>query len=124
MKLLYICIVKRKLKIRKIVFYKSYFEDFFVLLNDKVKSKIIWTLELIEEIEKVPETYLKHIENTNGLYEVRIQKGNDIYRIFCFFDKGNLIILTNGFQKKTQKTPRKEIDKALRIKQEYEQEKQ
>jgi phage-related protein len=116
--------VKRKLKIRKIVFYKSYFEDFFVLLNDKVKSKIIWTLELIEEIEKVPETYLKHIENTNGLYEVRIQKGNDIYRIFCFFDKGNLIILTNGFQKKTQKTPRKEIDKALRIKQEYEQEKQ
>lgn len=124
MKLLYICIVKRKLKIRKIVFYKSYFEDFFVLLNDKVKSKIIWTLELIEEIEKVPETYLKHIENTNGLYEVRIQQGNDIYRIFCFFDKGNLIILTNGFQKKTQKTPRKEIDKALRIKQEYEQEKQ
>lgn len=124
MKLLYICIVKRKLKIRKIVFYKSYFEDFFVLLNDKVKSKIIWTLELLEEIEKVPETYLKHIENTNGLYEVRIQQGNDIYRIFCFFDKGNLIILTNGFQKKTQKTPRKEIDKALRIKQEYEQEKQ
>lgn len=124
MKLLYICIVKRKLKIRKIIFYKSYFEDFFVLLNDKVKSKIIWTLELIEEIEKVPETYLKHIENTNGLYEVRIQQGNDIYRIFCFFDKGNLIILTNGFQKKTQKTPRKEIDKALRIKQEYEQEKQ
>jgi len=123
-KLLYICIVKRKLKIRKIVFYKSYFEDFFVLLNDKVKSKIIWTLELLEEIEKVPETYLKHIENTNGLYEVRIQQGNDIYRIFCFFDKGNLIILTNGFQKKTQKTPRKEIDKALRIKQEYEQEKQ
>lgn len=55
---------------------------------------------------------------------MRIQQGNDIYRIFCFFDKGNLIILTNGFEKKTPKTPRKEIDKALRIKQEYEQEKQ
>ena len=66
--------------------------------------------------------YLKHIENTEGLYEVRVKQGSDIFRIFCFFDKGKLIILANGFQKKTQKTPRKEINKALKIKEEYQNE--
>jgi len=88
-----------------------------------VKEKIIWTFDLIEEIDKVPETYLKHIENTEGLYEIRVQQGSDIFRIFCFFDQGQLVVLANGFQKKTQKTPKQEIDKALKIKQEYESEK-
>ena len=88
-----------------------------------MKAKIIWTLELIEELERVPETYLKHLENTDGLYEIRVQQGSDIFRIFCFFDQGQLIILTNGFQKKTQKTPKKEIEKALKIKNEYDNEK-
>jgi len=78
---------------------------------------------LIEEIEKVPESYLKHIESTNGLYEIRVKFGTDIFRIFCFFDKGQLVILTNGFQKKTQKTPKKEIEKALKIMEEYRNEK-
>lgn len=96
--------------------------EFFIKQREKVQDKITWTLELIEQLEKVPETYLKHIENTNGLYEVRVKQGSDIFRIFCFFDKGKLIILANGFQKKTQKTPRKEIDKALKIKEEYENE--
>jgi len=59
------------------------------------------------------------MENTDGLYEIRIQLGNDIYRIFCFFDQGQLVVLANGFQKKTQKTPKQEIDKALKIKEEY-----
>ena len=107
-------------KVRTIIFYKKYFEDFFIEQTDKVKAKIIWTIELIEEIDRVPETYLKHLENTNGLYEIRVQLGNNIFRIFCFFDKGNLVVLANGFQKKTQKTPKKEIDKALKIKEEYE----
>lgn len=80
------------------------------------------TFTLIEELEKVPETYLKHIENTDGLYEIRVQQGSDIFRIFCFFDEGRLIVLANGFQKKTQKTPQAEIDKALKIKSEYEKE--
>ena len=106
-----------------IIFYKDYFEEFFVKQREKVKDKIIWTLELIEELERVPETYLKHLENTDGLYEIRVQQGSDIFRIFCFFDQGQLIILTNGFQKKTQKTPKKEIEKALKIKTEYENEK-
>ena len=112
-----------KRKFRTIIFYKEYFQDFFVKQRDKVKDKIIWTFELIEELQKVPETYLKHIENTDGLFEIRVQQGGDIFRIFCFFDKGQLVVLTNGFQKKSQKTPKQEIDKALKIKKEYENKK-
>ena len=110
-------------KQRTIIFYKDYFEEFFEKQREKVKAKIIWTLELIQELDRIPETYLKHIENTDGLFEIRIQQGSDIFRIFCFFDQGQLIVLTNGFQKKTQKTPKKEIEKALKIKQDYENEK-
>jgi len=84
----------------------------------------MWTLDLIEDLERVPEIYLKHIEDTDGLYEIRVQLGSDIFRIFCFFDKGQLVVLANGFQKKTQRTPRNEIDMALKIKEEYESEKQ
>ena len=80
----------------------------------------MWTFDLIEDLQRVPETYLKHIKNTDGLYEIRIQLGNDIFKIFCFFDKGELIVLANGFQKKSQVTPKKEISKALKIKAEYE----
>lgn len=85
-----------------------------------MKDKIIWTFDLIENLPRVPETYLKHIENTEGLFEIRVQQGSDIYRIFCFFDQGQLVVLANGFQKKTQKTPKQEIAKALKIKEEYE----
>ncbi len=109
-----------KQKYRTIIFYKDYFQDFFVKQRDKVRDKIIWTLELIEDLQKIPETYLKHIENADGRYEIRVQQGSDIFRIFCFFDQGQLVILMNGFQKKSQKTPKKEIDKALKIKEEYE----
>ncbi|WP_316794295.1 type II toxin-antitoxin system RelE/ParE family toxin [Pedobacter frigoris] len=109
-----------KLKKRTILFYKDYFEEFFLKQRDKVKDKIIWTLQLIEELERVPETYLKHLENTNGLFEIRVQLANDIFRIFCFFDQGQLIVLMNGFQKKTQKLPKQEIEKAIKIKKEYE----
>ena len=105
--------MKNGQKIRTTVFYKEYFEEFFIKQRNKVRAKIIWTLELVEELERVPEIYLKHIENTDGLYEIRVQQGSDIFRIFCFFDQGNLIVLGNGFQKKTQKTPRKEIERAI-----------
>ena len=110
-------------KYRTIIFYKGYFEEFFIKQRDKVKDKIIWTFELIEGLQRIPETYLKHLENTEGLYEIRIQFGRDIFRIFCFFDKEKLIVLANGFQKKSQKTPKKEIEKALKIKEAYENEK-
>ena len=88
-------------KYRKIVFFKSYFQNFFNQQSKKVKEKIVWTFDLIEDLQRVPETYFKHIEDTDGLYEIRVQLGNDIFRIFCFFDKGNLVVLANGFQKKT-----------------------
>lgn len=114
--------MKEKEKFRTIIFYKEYFQTFFVKQNKKVKAKIVWTFELIEDLQRVPETYLKHIENTEGLYEIRVQLGSDIFRIFCFFDKGQLVVLANGFQKKTQKTPKNEIELALKIKQEYENE--
>ena len=110
-------------KYRKITFFKNYFQDFFDKQTSKVKAKIVWTLELVEELQRVPETYLKHIEDKNGLYEIRVQVASNIYRIFCFFDRGQLIVLANGFQKKTQKTPKKEIEMALKIKKEYEDDK-
>lgn len=110
-------------KRRTIIFYKDYFQEFFLKQIDKVKDKIIWTFDLIEELQKIPETYIKHIENTDGLYEIRVQLGRNIFRIFCFFDQGQLVVIAHGFQKKTQKTPKKEIDKALKIKEEYENEK-
>lgn len=108
-------------KVRTVIFFKDYFESFFVKQNEKVQKKIIWTINLIEEIQNVPETYLKHINGTDGLYEIRVQVGSNIFRIFCFFDHGQLVVLMNGFQKKTQKTLKTEIEKALKIKKAYEQ---
>ena len=122
--LTYLCLMDNRQRQRTIVFYKDYFEKFFEKQREKVKSKIIWILTLIEELERIPETYLKHLENTDGLFEIRVKQGNDIFRIFCFFEQGQLIILTSGFQKKTQKTPKKEIEKAMKIKKEYENEKE
>jgi len=108
-------------KKRTVIFYKDYFQSFFLKQDKKVKAKIVWTFNLIEELQNIPETYLKHLKGTAGLYEVRIQLGNSIFRIFCFFDEGKLVVLMNGFRKKTQKTPKSEIEKALKIKNEYEQ---
>ncbi len=107
---------------RTIIFYKAYFSDFFVQQRIKVQQKITWTFDLIEEHERVPEIYLKHLESTDGLYEIRVRHGNSEIRIFCFFDKDQLVVLANGFYKKSQKTPKKEIEKALIIKKEYESE--
>lgn len=109
-------------KIREVIFYKSYFRDFYKELKEDVKKKIVWTIRLIETIQRVPKDYLAHMTGTEGLYEIRVKVGSDIFRIFCFFDKGNLVVLANGFQKKTQKTPKNEIEKALKIKIEYEKE--
>ena len=113
-----------KRKYRTIIFYKEYFEKFFVKQRQKVKDKIVWTFDLIENLPRVPELYLKHIEGSEGLYEIRVQMGSDIYRIFCFFDQGKLVVIANGFQKKSQKTPKQEIEMALKIKGEYENEKE
>ncbi len=110
-------------KIRVVILFRNYFSDFFVKQKQKVKDKIVWTLRIIETQKQISSDYLKHIEGTEGLYEIRVQQGSDIFRIFCFFDDGKLVVLANGFQKKSQKTPKSEIEKALKIKKEYEQEK-
>ncbi len=110
-------------KVRQIFLYKDYFANFYSQQRKKVQDKIIWVFKIVETLKIVPTEYLKHIEGTSGLYEIRIQHGSNIYRIFCFFDEDNLVIVENGFQKKTQKTPLREIEIALRIKKEYEQEK-
>ena len=110
-------------KIRQVVAYKNYFEDFLKKKTKKVQDKIYKILEAIETLEYVPDRYLKHLKGTDGLYEARIQLGSNIWRVFCFFDRGKLVILLNGFQKKTQKTPKREIDKAIKLKKQYYEEK-
>lgn len=107
------------MKYREVITYKDYFEDFFKRQSRKVQDKIIKVLDILETVERVPVTYLKYIEGTNGLFEVRVQLGSDIFRIFCCFDGNRLVVLFSGFQKKTQKTPPKEIDRAVRIMNEY-----
>jgi len=106
-------------KVRQVIAFKNHFEDFLKKQPEKVQDKIFKVIEAIETLERVPENYLKSIKGTLGLYEARIKLGSNIWRVFCFFDKGKLVILLNGFTKKTQKTPKKEIDKALRLMQEY-----
>jgi len=105
--------------IREIVFYKGYFDNFFETLTDKVKDKIDEVLFMMTILERVPPKFFKSIEGVKGLFEIRIEYESNIYRIFCCFDKGNLVVLFNGFQKKTQKTPTKELKKAEKIMEEY-----
>ena len=105
--------------IREIVFYKEYFEDFFETLSDNVKDKIDEVLFMITILDRIPSKFFKSIEGVKGLFEIRIEYESNIYRIFCCFDKGKLVVLFNGFQKKTQKTPTKELKKAEKIMEEY-----
>ena len=110
-------------KKRELFFYNGYFREFYDTLTWKVQKKILWTLEIVETVDRIPEIYFKHLENTDGLYEIRIQVGSNIYRIFCFFDKNDLVVVGHGFRKKTQKTPQQELDRAEKIKKQYYEEK-
>ena len=103
-------------KKRVLYFYKDYFQKFYDKQTDKVKNKILWTFRIIEDFDRIPKNYLKHIKNSKGLFEIRVQTGNNIFRIFCFFDNNNLVFVGHGFQKKSQKIPKKEIEKAEKIK--------
>ncbi|MEI8330040.1 MAG: type II toxin-antitoxin system RelE/ParE family toxin [Chlamydiia bacterium] len=105
--------------LRDIYYYKSFYLDFFETLKPDVKRKFNWTLKLIATLDRVPAKYFNHMENTTGLFEIRVEVGSDIYRVFSFFDKGRLIILLNGFQKKSQKTPKGEIELAEKLKKQY-----
>jgi len=99
--------------------YGNEFWDFYYAQRSEVQDKIDWVIGLVRSLRMVPEKFFKHLEGTDGLFEIRIKVGSDIFRIFCFFDDGNLVILINGFQKKTVKTPKNEIEKAERLKQKY-----
>lgn len=104
---------------REIIFFENHFIDFYKNQNEKVRSKIQYVFELIRQVERVPEKFLKYMEGTDGLFEVRVEYQSNVYRIFCCFDEGRLVVLFNGFQKKTQKTPKNELEKAERLMKEY-----
>ena len=110
-------------KRRELLFFKNYFQDFYDGQTPKVQKKILWTLRLVEDLDRIPEVYFKHLEGTDGIYEIRIQSGSNIFRVFCFFDSNSVVVVGHGFQKKSQKTPDREIEKAERIKREYNEEK-
>jgi len=104
---------------REIILYKKYFLEFYLEQTAKTQEKIDYVLTVVRTVDRIPEKFLKHITGTDGIFELRIEYGSNIYRVFSFFDDGQLVILLNGFQKKTQKTPQKEIDKAEKLKKAY-----
>ena len=108
---------------RNIIVFKNHFWDFYNLENLDVQQKIDWVIGLIKTLKIVPSKFFEHLSGTEGLWEIRIEFKSNIYRIFCCFDEGNVVVLFNGFQKKSQKTPRSEIEKALKLKAEYFEEK-
>ena len=105
--------------VRNIFYYREYYLDFFKGLKPEVQKKFNWTLKLIATLDRVPVKYFKHMEGSSGIYEIRVEFGSDIYRIFSFFDKGQLVVLLNAFQKKSQKTPKNELDLAEKLKKQY-----
>ena|SRR5690606_13573753 len=104
---------------RQIIFHENHFIEFYQNQDQKVREKIQYVFELIKQVDRVPEKFLKHLTGTNGLYEIRIQQQSNIFRIFCCFDQGRLVVLFNAFQKKSSKTPQKEMDKAIQLMKEY-----
>lgn len=109
---------------RTVEFYRlpsghSPIEEFLDSLTGKQAQKVLWVLRLIEELDIVPRQYFKKLVDSEGIWEVRIQFGSDFFRILGFFASGVLLVLTNGFAKKTRKTPPQEIELAIRRKKEY-----
>ena len=105
--------------IRQTIVYGSHFWNFYNEQSKIVQGKIDWVIGLVRTLQIIPDKFLKHLEGSNGLYEMRIKVGTDIFRVFCCFDKGNLVILFTGFHKKTDKTPRQEIERAEKLKKQY-----
>jgi phage-related protein len=105
--------------IREIKFYKNYFITFYLALDNKDQEKIDYVFNMVRTLRQVPEKFLKHIHGSSGLFEIRISQGRMNYRIFCCFDRGNIVILFNGFIKKTEKTPKNELELALKLMNQY-----
>ena len=107
---------------RKLEPYKDYFWDFYNAQKVAVQTKIDYVLYVIMTVEHIPKKFFKHIED--GIYEIRIQHGSNVYRVFSFFEENRLIILLHGFTKKSQKLPRREIEKAIRLRRDYYEDKE
>ncbi len=105
--------------VRQVVAYANYFKDFKKTLRKETLQKVYQVFIYIMTLEQVPVKFLKAITGVTGLYEIRVEEGGNIYRIFCCMDDDRLVILFNGFQKKSQKTPPEEIERAKRIMNEY-----
>lgn len=97
--------------------FGDYYWEFYNEQTESVKSKIDYVMQIVMTVEKIPVNFFKHVED--GIYEIRIKVGSNIYRVFSFFEKGKLIILLHGFTKKTQKLPRKEIKRAIELRKAY-----
>ena len=109
---------------RKIKFYrfdtgKSPVEEFFDSLTNKQFENVAFVLDIIEQIDIVPRKYFKKLKNTNDIWEVRVQHGNNIFRVLGFFDGNDLVVLNHAFTKKSQKIPKKEIETAEKRKKHY-----
>ena len=102
---------------RRILVYKDYFLTFYRALEAGAQKKIDYVLDVLKMQDRVSEKFVKYIKE--GIYEIRASYNGNIYRAFFIFDEGNIVMLFNGFQKKSHKTPSKEIDKALELKKEY-----
>jgi phage-related protein len=106
-------------KIRTIKLFRNYYKEFYVAQTETVRQKINQVLKMIETQRIVPIKFFKYLEGSDGIYEVRVEVGNNIYRVFCCFDKGAVVVLFHGIQKKSQKTPKKEIRRAEALRKEY-----
>jgi len=104
---------------RTIIFHVKYFADFYLEQTDGVQEKIEYVLRIVRQVEIIPKKFFDHLSGSDGLFEIRVEFGSNIFRIFCCFDQGNIVVLFNGFRKKTQKTPKDQIDQAERLKKEY-----
>lgn len=104
---------------RQLRTYGVYFFNFYNKLSADIQEKIDWVFEIVKNTDQIPKKFFEHLNGTDGIYAIRVEYQSNIYRILCFFDKGNLIILVNSFQKKTQKTPQKEIDLAEKLRKQY-----
>ena len=110
---------KKKEYVRQVVVFEDHFKEFRKSLDRETLKKLYQVLSLIMYVKVIPVKFLKAIEGRKGLYEIRLEQGKSIYRVFCCFDEGNLVILFNGFQKKTQKTPKEQLDKAETLMSKY-----
>ena len=104
-------------KERQIIFFEKHFQQFYLKLNGGVRRKIGYVFRIIKTVDKVPIKFLRHLKD--GLFEIRIEYESNIYRVFCFFDTGNLVVLFNGYQKKTQKADKGQVQNAMKLKQKY-----